>query len=303
MQIHRLLEIVYILLDKKKITAQELAGHFGVSPRTIYRDLEALSATGIPVYATKGNGGGICLLDRFVLNKSLLSEKEQLDILSSLQGLKALNVPDVESVLEKLSGLFVKQDTHWIDVDFSQWGSGLEAREKFSKLKAAIIRKKLITLEYYNSQGETSTRRIEPLKLLFKGQAWYVYGFCRLKQDFRMFKMSRIQSILVQEETFHRNVPEQWWTEPEDLPIKKITLVLEISKSMAYRVYDEFAPEAICKHDDGNFTVTMTLYENEWVYSYILSYGENAKVIEPAYFRENIIQKLQRNLKGYLSGT
>lgn len=303
MQIHRLLEIVYILLDKKKITAQELAGHFGVSPRTIYRDLEALSATGIPVYATKGNGGGICLLDRFVLNKSLLSEKEQLDILSSLQGLKALNVPDVESVLEKLSGLFVKQDTHWIDVDFSQWGSGLEAREKFSKLKAAIIRKKLITLEYYNSQGETSTRRIEPLKLLFKGQAWYVYGFCRLKQDFRMFKMSRIQSILVQEETFHRNVPEQWWTKPGDLPIKKITLVLEISKSMAYRVYDEFAPEAICKHDDGNFTVTMTLYENEWVYSYILSYGENAKVIEPAYFRENIIQKLQRNLKGYLSGT
>ena len=118
-----------------------------------------------------------------------------------------------------------------------------------------------------------------------------------------MFKMSRIQSILVQEETFHRNVPEQWWTKPGDLPIKKITLVLEISKSMAYRVYDEFAPEAICKHDDGNFTVTMTLYENEWVYSYILSYGENAKVIEPAYFRENIIQKLQRNLKGYLSGT
>lgn len=300
MQIHRLLEIVYILLEKRRITAQELAGYFGVSPRTIYRDLDVLSSAGIPVYAVKGQGGGICLMEGFVLNKTLLSEQEQLGILASLQGLKALHVPDIDRVLEKLSGLFVRQDTSWLEVDFSRWGSSLEARERFAKLKTAIINKQLVTIDYHNSQGAAVTRRIEPLKLLFKGQSWYVYGFCQRKQAFRLFKLSRMQQVVVQEERFQRTpIAELSLLEPEDGQGHKVTILLQISEDMAYRVYDEFAPDAIYKNGDGSFNVTMTVYENEWVYGYILSYGEAAQVLEPGYFREIIIERLQRTLKGY----
>jgi len=103
--------MVYILLDKKTITAKELSYHFEVSQRTIYRDIDTLSAAGIPIYTNKGKGGGISLLDNFVLNKSMLSEKEQLEILSSLQSLKALNVQDVEPVLNKLAAVFGKSNT------------------------------------------------------------------------------------------------------------------------------------------------------------------------------------------------
>ena len=119
MQINRLLEIVYILLSKKTVTAKELAGRFGVSQRTIYRDIDALSLAGIPVYTEKGKGGGISLLPGFVLNKSILSEGEQQEILSALQGLSAVSAAQTDNVLQKLSALFNTNSIGWIDVDFS----------------------------------------------------------------------------------------------------------------------------------------------------------------------------------------
>ena len=106
MQINRLFEIVYILLDKKTVTARELSEHFEVSKRTIYRDIEILSQAGIPIYTTKGKGGGISVLPEFVLNKSILSDREQNEILSALQSLNALNGSTADPVLNKLATLF-----------------------------------------------------------------------------------------------------------------------------------------------------------------------------------------------------
>ena len=123
MQINRLFSIVYILLDKKTITAKELSERFEVSIRTIYRDVETLSISGIPIYTSKGKGGGISLIEDFVLNKSVLSEKEQNEILMSLQSLNATKFMNVEPVLKRLSTIFNRESTNWIDVDFSKWGS------------------------------------------------------------------------------------------------------------------------------------------------------------------------------------
>ncbi len=300
MQINRLIEIVYILFDKKTITAKELSGYFEVSQRTIYRDIDVLSTAGIPIYTNKGKGGGISLLENFVLNKSILSEKEQIDILSSLQSLKALNGSDVEPVLKKLAILFNKTNTYWIDVDFSRWGSGSDEKQKFSLLRTAILSRNLVTFDYYSSYGEKTERTIEPLKLIFKGQAWYVYGFCSVKSDFRLFKITRIKNLTLNKETFTRNIPEDIWGNPKDLTLKMIKLVLKIEPEMAYRAYDEFEQEFIMKNTNGSFVVTATLPEDEWVYSYVLSFGNHAEVLEPVHVREIIKRKLEENLKKYL---
>ena len=106
MQVNRLFEMLYLLLQKGGMTASALAERFEVSSRTIYRDVETLSAAGIPIYAAKGKGGGIRLLPEFVLNKSLLSENEQNEILFALQSLHAGGAADNRQVLERLSGLF-----------------------------------------------------------------------------------------------------------------------------------------------------------------------------------------------------
>lgn len=98
MQIHRLFEIVYILLEKKNVTAKELAEHFEVSARTIYRDVETLAEAGILIYANKGKGGGIRLLPEFVLNKTVITQQEKTDILSSLSALGAVSPEDRNTV-------------------------------------------------------------------------------------------------------------------------------------------------------------------------------------------------------------
>lgn len=118
MQISRLFEIVYLLLDKKCMTAQQLADRFEVSVRTIYRDIDTLSQASIPVYASRGKGGGIRLTDNFVLNKSVLSEEEQNSILSALYGMNAMQPGQTGEVLEKLSALFGGRQYDWIEIDF-----------------------------------------------------------------------------------------------------------------------------------------------------------------------------------------
>ncbi|MDV3425857.1 MAG: YafY family transcriptional regulator [Bacillota bacterium] len=300
MQINRLFEIVYILLNKKAITAKELSEHFEVSVRTIYRDIDALSAAGIPIYTNKGKGGGIRLIDNFVLNKSMLSDKEQNEILMSLQSLKAMKISDIEPVLNKLSVLFNKQGMNWIDIDFSHWGSDNSQQEKFNLIKTAVIRRNIITFDYFSSYGEKTERTVEPIKLVFKGQSWYLYGFCRGKNDFRVFKITRIKKLCLLSQTFEKDIPKDIWSYFEPCNDRKVTLVLKIEEGMAYRVYDEFDEGCIQKNADGSFTVTCAFPEDEWVYGYILSYGNYAEVIEPEHIRKIVKRKFQEGLNKYL---
>ena len=292
---NRLFEIVYILLQKKKTTAKELADRFEVSTRTIYRDIETLSTANIPIYASKGKDGGIGLLDEYVLNKTILSEEEQNQILFALQGMKKVKGQDEKDILEKLSILFNKKIDDWIKIDFSNWGNVQE--ERFDIIKSAILNKQLIGFTYYNSNGEESKRIVEPLQIWFKDKSWYLVSYCKLKQDYRIFKIARIKEVNMLQEHFERELPKE---ENEQYNFKIIELELEINKAMTYRVYDEFESKEITKKQDGNFIIKVKYPENEWVYGYILSFGEHAKVLSPGYAKNIIKDKLQKTLKNYL---
>jgi len=300
MQINRLFEIVYILLNKKTITAKELAERFEVSIRTIYRDIDTLGTAGIPVYMSKGKGGGISLLDNFVLNKSILSDNEQNEILAALQSLNAISYPNVDSVISKLGMLFNKADYNWIDVDFSHWGSG--DKEKFSLLKTAIVNKKIITFEYYSSYGEKTGRTVEPLQLWFKDKAWYLKGYCLTKQEYRIFKLNRMKNISLTEKTYQRELlqllPDE---QTRKNSISIVEIKLNLKSCIAYRVYDEFDENDIVRNVDGNFDVTVSYPEDDWVYGYILSFGSYAEVISPKHIRNIVIGKLEDTLKQYKS--
>ncbi|MDZ5035281.1 HTH domain-containing protein, partial [Clostridium perfringens] len=132
---NRLFEIIYILLDKENTTAKELAEHFEVSQRTIYRDIEDLSQAGIPIYMSKGKGGGISLLSNFVLNKAILSEEEKREILAAMQGLSAINENEFNGALSKLSSFLGGNNENWIEVDFSNWDKNNDLGEKFTTIK------------------------------------------------------------------------------------------------------------------------------------------------------------------------
>lgn len=295
---NRLFEIVYILMQKKKITAKELADKFEVSTRTIYRDIETLSRANIPIYSTKGKSGGIGLLEEYVLNKTILSEEEQNQILFALQGMRKVVGQDEKDILEKLSVLFNKKVEDWIKIDFSNWGKDNTQKERFDIIKTAILNKDKIEFTYYNSNGDKSKRIAEPLQIWFKDKSWYLISYCKLKEDYRIFKIARIKEIKILEEHFERKLPKE--QKEQKYNFKIITLELEISKKMAYRVYDEFESSEIIKNENGDFIVKVEYPENEWIYSYILSFGEHIKILSPNRVKNIVKDKLEKTLKNYL---
>lgn len=293
---NRLFEIVYILMQKRKTTAKELADRFEVSTRTIYRDIETLSTANIPIYASKGKDGGIGLLDEYVLNKTILSEEEQNQILFALQGMKKVKGQDEKDILERLSILFNKKINDWIKIDFSNWSNVQE--ERFDIIKSAILNKQLVQFTYYNSNEEESKRIVEPLQIWFKDKSWYLVSYCKLKQDYRIFKIARIKDIKILQEHFERELPKEEKNEKHNFKI--IELELEINKAMTYRVYDEFESKEIMRKEDGNFIIKVKYPENEWVHGYILSFGEHIKVLSPIKAKNIIKDKLEKTLKNYL---
>ena len=184
----RLFKIVYHLLDKGRATAPELAEKFEVSVRTIYRDLDAISAAGIPIYTVQGKGGGIFILPEFVLEKSLLTPQEKEQILMALQGLAAAEDSRTDELLTKLGGLFRVQGANWIEVDFSDWHKNTAGAELFDELKRAVFSCRRVSFSYFAGEGGGTVRTVEPVKLIFKSKDWYLYGFCLLRNDYRFFQ-------------------------------------------------------------------------------------------------------------------
>ncbi len=300
MQMNRLFEIVYILLNKKITTAKELAERFEVSVRTIYRDIDMLSSAGIPVYTSQGKGGGISLLDDYVLNKSVLSEDEQNQILFALQSLTVTQNPETEKVLSKLSSLFNKSKTNWIGVDLSPWGSDKNKTCKFTILKNTILNHQIIGFTYFNSSGEKSSRKIEPIKLIFKVHAWYLQGFCLTKNEYRTFKISRMSNIEITQEFFTDRMSEGLSVDEKEQNSQKwINVQLQIAPQGAYRVFDEFDENEITRNQDGSFMVTTSLPESEWLFHYILSFGTDIEVLAPQNIRQMIQGKLDEIIWKY----
>ena len=289
---------MYILIAKKNVTSEELSKHFEVSVRTIYRDINTLCEAGIPIYSKQGKNGGISIVESYILDKTLLSNKEQNEILIGLQSLGAIKYPEVENIVSKISTVFNKQDEKWIDIDFSNWGSSEEEKGIFNILKSSILDRKLIEFSYYNSKGEMEKRTVEPMQLIFKGRNWYLYGFCRNKSDYRIFKIYRMREIEILSESFERK--DKNYKIENNNNYNETCISIKISKKIAYRVYDEFVPNQIEKQDENYFYVNIQMPLDEWVYGYLLSFGENVEVISPKYVRDELYKKLQNSIKNYL---
>lgn len=300
MQESRLFRIVYYLLDKGKSTAPELAEKFEVSVRTIYRDIDIISSMGIPVYAMQGKGGGIALLDNFVLDKSLLSTREKEQILMALQGIIATEPNNSDELLTKLGSLFQTKNTNWIDVDFSNWVKRNPSQDIFQLMKSAIFSRNVISFQYFSSNRESTERRVEPLKLVFKSKDWYLYGFCLMRNDYRFFKLTRIREMEIQAEVYSREIPSTCSIGKQMDIQNAIAVTLKFDQDMAFRVYDEFA-EGVTEDKQGNLYVRTNLPDSDTLYSYLFSFADSVEIVEPENIREQVKNKLAAMQKKYVT--
>ena len=301
MKINRLLEITIILMNRGSVTARELADRFSVSTRTIYRDVDVLSSAGVPVYTCKGSSGGIHLMEDHAFNKTIVNEHEADSLMFALKTLQVTRYPDLNAILDKLGAMFKKSTRDdWVRIDFSPWGSEPNEENKFMDIKAAILNKKVITFEYLSSLENKTFRTVEPLQLIYKGQAWYLSGWCTSKKDHRMFRISRIKKLSVTENSFNPRSLESTTDSDKPAPAPVIiNAILRFKPEIMHRVYDDYDEDAIKRNADSTCDVTITMSEDEWLYGYILSFGSFVEVIRPESLRKTILERLKKAMENY----
>lgn len=294
MHSHRLFEMIYILIERKKVTARFLAEHFEVSERTILRDLDVLTLAGIPIYTSKGKGGGIFIDEHFILDKAAFTDEEQNQILIGLQSLASTKFIESSGLESKLSALFHKSETNWIEVDFSRWGSATSDHIKFETLKTAVTEHKILSFEYASTYGEITMRTVHPMKLIYKSNAWYLVAHCKTKQSTRTFKISRMHHLVLHHEFF---VPQSLAVTTESVQETSqsewIHLKLQFAQSVAYRIYDEFDENQIQKNSDGTYNICVQVPKDRWLYGFLLSFGTDIKILEPLCLKDELYQHIK----------
>ncbi len=157
----------------------------------------------------------------------------------------------------------------------------------------------VIEFMYFNTSGTKGIKKVEPLKLCFKHNSWYLYAFDTNKKEDRLYKIMRIKNIKVTNEFFENNnrtLKETLYADPKDM----INLELEIDKSLTYRVYDEFDESCISILPNGNYLVNINLPENEWLYGYLLSFGEKLRIISPSHIKNIVVDKMKKSIENYI---
>ncbi|PTI84157.1 helix-turn-helix transcriptional regulator, partial [Mammaliicoccus vitulinus] len=210
MKISRLVSIIMILLERGRVSAQELSNIFEVSTRTIYRDIDAINIAGIPIVSTPGVNGGIEIMEKYKVDKSVFSTEEISTILTGLSSLTNFvgNEELVNAIVKMKS--FIPNDkteeiafkTEQILIDLTQWVGYRNLQSYLELMKISIARKKIISFDYIDLHGNKSYRKVEAYQIILKGSQWYFYGYCCYRNDFRLFKLSRISNLKLENEAF-----------------------------------------------------------------------------------------------------
>ncbi len=300
MKLERLIGILSILLQKEKVTAIELAETFEVSHRTILRDVDALCCAGIPLVTYKGKGGGIAIMDGYKMDKTIFSTKEMQAILAGLQSLDSISGTNrYRQLMEKLSvdaARTLYAENH-ILIDLSAWDK-LAVSDKIEQIQFAMEQDAVISFTYFAPNGDT-VRTIEPYHLIFQWANWYVWGYCNLRQDYRMFKLTRMVNLTVTAEKRKERIVPVYVCDKLRHTDGEVEAVVRFDKSVKWRIMDEFGLEHLKWDAEGNILLSFTWSDEPSFYRYILTFGNQAEIISPKAYRERFCLLLQEIVEKY----
>lgn len=308
MKIKRLLAMTVMLLNRRKVTAKELSEYFDVSIRTIYRDVETLNHSGIPIVSWQGYEGGFCIADNYKLSRQLLTFDDMLSILTTLKGINnTLKNRDIDNSIEKIASLIpedreVDYQNHSDSfiIDISPWGMSENQEKIIQIIHQSISNSNLISIKYIGANGKVTKRTVEPHTLAMKSFSWYLLAFCKLRNEFRVFKLQRIKELEIIDEHFIRrevDATEHFTTNSDKRKRQKVKV--KFSSKVKQRIYELFDEKSLKNSDDGSVIAELNLPIDEWVYSFILNFGENAEVISPPEVKKEIAKKIKKMNKIY----
>ncbi len=287
--------ITILLLNRKRVQAQELADRLEVSLRTIYRDLESLNVAGIPIISYTGADGGFEIMENFRLDRQMLSFDELISLSTALRGLQstqAFSNQNLDGLLDKVGALVSKAEqgrmagADQVIIDLNPWKSSSSERNKYDTLHKAVSDKRLIRFTYTDGQGGETERCIEPMGLVLKGYTWYLHGYCLNRDDYRMFRLSRIRNLLILEDTFQRRMVtlselnENWGPQRDS---KMVDLVLRFTGPAKVPAEDHFDSDEIERQPDGSLIVRVRYPDNDWLIGFLLHFRTDLFILEPSH--------------------
>ena len=302
MKVDRLVSIIMILLDKDRIGAQELADMFEVSPRTIYRDIDTINMAGIPVRSTSGVGGGFEIMQKYKIDKKVFSTADLSAILMGLSSLSnMIRGNELVNALAKVKSFIpadrakdIELKANQIYIDLSPWMGNRNIQPYLEIIKTALKESKLLLFEYADRYGNKTVRTAEPYQLVLKSSHWYLQGYCHKRNDFRLFRLSRISNLQMKEEFF---TPQDYQKPQLDfadiLATMQTEIKIRIHKSVMDRVldfcdYEHFSP-------DGNehYIVSFPFIENDYYYNILFGFGDKCECLEPLHIRTEMKRRIR----------
>lgn len=296
MKIDRLLGIIAVLQQKKTVTAPYLAEKFEVSRRTISRDIEDICRAGIPVVTTQGAGGGISLMDGFALDTTVFTRQELADIFAGLRSLDSVShSPSAKKLAQKLGSPAQPEEQVLIDLS-SFYRDSLAS--KIGLIRQAIQERRCIAFQYYYIKGEAG-KLVEPCRVVFQWSDWYVFGFCRERQDFRLYKLRRLWELRLTGESFSpREVPEEKLRFGSHMADDYLVSAV-YEPSVKYRLVEEHGPSSFTVGEDGRLYARWGFTTPEQAVEWFLGFGDRVKVLDPPEMVERMRQALASMNKLY----
>ena len=305
MKIDRLIGIINVLANVDKITIKELADRFEVSKRTIFRDLDTLCQSGVPIITFSGIGGGVAIIDGYKLRNNILSKNDIKNIFTGLNGLKSIDESaDLTNLMAKLIPeeiSYVFSESDYV-IDLSSWFKDSITKEKVAALHKAIENRNCIYMEYISNNSHSS-RIVQPHKLVFKQSYWYLYAFCEDKEEFRLFKINRIVDFKIMDEIFQCK-PVEGIDFKDDFnaglfSLKDLPVLFEVI--LEYAAVDEFfltdkidAKFFHRRSSEEKGKIIFPAFNLEWTTNLVFSLQDKVKVIAPIELKEAIKIKIKK---------
>lgn len=291
--------ILFTLLARRKVSAAYLAGKYGVSVRSIYRYVDEMTVAGVPIDVVRGAQGGIFISDAFTLPKGLLTKEEYQKTLESLFAMnEQLHDGVLCDVIEKLSRR-EKAEERGVEfsgnilVDGGTWGDERKFSDLLSVISHATEEREQLFIEYADRGGERTRRTILPHLLVLKQNIWYVYAYCQLRKEFRLFKLGRIRSVMKTGELFERlpfrreDIPLSFWKTSNEIDAK-----FQISPE-CLPFAEEWLGVSNVYEQDGEYFAEAILPDDESLIGKILSAGAGFKVLSP----EPLVSRVREEIK------
>lgn len=300
MKIDRQIGILSVLLQKDTVTAPWLAEHFEVSRRTINRDIEDLCRAGIPIATRQGAGGGIAIMENYKIDRTLFTSAEMKDILAGLRSLDSVNGTNrygalMEKLSEGASDFLVGNQS--VLIDLSSWYKDSLA-PKIDLIRRAIDETEELEFAYYSPQGE-SVRCVEPYYLIFRWSSWYVWGWCRMREDFRLFKLNRIEQIRLTGQNFAKRAAPLPDLSNERIFPGGIQVRAIFEAECKWRLVEEFGSGCFSVQEDGRLLFSADYTDSENLLTWLLSFREKAELLEPKELRARLRESIENMRKKY----